>query len=423
MQPITAPSIGGSGFALSKRRAVYDGVTPSTYNPGATTISTTYGKVEVDAIPLRARVCIRSRVGDINLAHWDFAVAMTEVLTDTTDAEKFSPIVGGVEYNSAPPAGYQYGWIVGNMAGGNAGTLHETTGDASKIVVGVGPWVDLPFVPRADGKKGGVVLFRAVHNSTGSSYAIKAVSPTEGSSGSDYKSRKMWTRASASGVNGITTFTNVPSAATTDANAADVYLEFEFATPVRSVWAVGDSITANFEYLGWAMQAIWGASTPERPMIPFLLGLSGSAMSTFVEVALNYSAVTGSVPTDFIVPCFSPNGVQASDQAVLDAQATLSTVLTWAKTNGVRVFIWDGCPNNTYTADRQARINAMRTWAKAQVAAGNAYKFIEMARGVTQNYGQSTEQYTTGLFGDSTHPNQTGANRMAPLAASALMMN
>lgn len=415
----------GAGFDLNKRRAVYAGVTQSTFSGGLTNIRTTYGKCEVDAVPLRARVCVRSRLSDFNLSHWDFAVAMTEVFTDNSDAEKFSPIVGGTEYNSAPPAGYQYGWIVGNMAnGGVTGTLHEITSDATKLTVACGPWIDLPYVPRADGKKGGIVLFRAVHNNAGSNFSVKSANVTAGGTGADYKSRKFWTRASANNVNGITTFTNVPSAATDDTGVADVYLEFEFATPVRSVWADGDSITANFEYTGWAMQAIWAASTTEKPVIPFLNALSGSAMSTFVDMLLNYSTVTGSVPTDLIIPCFSPNGVQTSDQTVLDAQATLTTVLNWAKVNGVRVFFWDGCPNNSYTSVQQVRLNAMRTWAKGQVAAGNAYKFIEMARAVSATYGTTTgDKFTTGLNGDNTHPNQTGANRMSPLANSGLMMN
>lgn len=416
---------GGSGFDQVKKRGVYAGITQSTFTAGLTAIRSFYGKVEVDAVPVRARLCLRNRLGDVNLSHWDFAIAMTEVLTDASDTEKFSPVVGGVEYNSAPPAGYQYGWITGNMAsGGGAGTLHETTGDAQKITAAFGPWVDLPYVPRADGKKGAVVLFRAVHNNTGSNYSVKNSNLTAGGTGADYKSRKFWTRASANGVNGITTFTNVPSAATDDTGVADVYLEFEFATPVRSVWAVGDSITANFEYTGWAMQAIWAASTTDKPVIPFLHALSGSAMSTFMELLLNYSSLTGSIPTDLIIPCFSPNSSPSSDAQMLADQATLSSVLAWARTNGVRVFFWDGCPNNGYTNIEQGRLNAMRAWAKGQVSIGNAYKFIEMARAVSATYATTTgDKFTTGLNGDSTHPNQAGATRMSPLASSGLMMN
>lgn len=411
----------GSGFNSSKTKAVHAGVTQSTFAAGLTNIRSFYGKMELDGVPIRARLCIRSLGADLNLAHWDYAIAMTEVFTDANDTEKYSPIVGGVEYNSLPPAGYQYGWNTGNMASsGVAGTTHETTGDSAKMTVACGPWINLPFVPRADGEKGAVVLFRAVHNSTGSSFSVKSSNVTSGSDGATIKSRKFWIRASANNINGITTFTNIPTA-TDDSNTADIYLEFEFAQPVRSVWGVGDSITANFEYTGWLMQSVWGSSTPEKPIIPFLLAKSGSALSTFVDNLLNYSSVTGSVPTDLVIPCFSPNSSHASDSQMLADQATLSLVLSWAKTNGVRVFFWDGCPNNAYTSIQQARLDAMRTWVKSQISAGLAYRYIEMARVITSNYGTSTgEKFTTGLNGDTTHPNQPGATRMSSIMSTGI---
>lgn len=408
-----------SGSITSNKRAVHDLQQRNAFDAGQGAIGTTYGKVELDGIPIRARVCIRSALADINISHWDFAIAMTEVFTDNTDAEKYYPIVGGVEYNSAPPAGYPYGWVIGNMGnGGTAFVTHETTGDLQKQVAAVGPWIDLPYVPRADGEKGCIVLWRAAKNNTGSSYSIRTnsrVPYSAGATGADSKSRKFWTRASANGVNGVTSLTSV-SVNTDDRNAGDIFLEFEYAQPVQSTWACGDSITEAFNYTSWIAQAAWGNSTNEKPNIPFLIASSGAALSTFTSLCMKYADGSGSVPTDIFVPCFSPNSTAGSDAAMIADQGFLYNFLTWAKAKNIRVHIWDGCPNNGYAADRQARLDTMRAWAQSRVEEGLAFRFFRMAKAVTQNYGTpSGEKFTTGLFADATHPNQDGANLMAGL--------
>lgn len=413
--------VGENGSAIignKQGQAIQNPITMSTSGNGATSVRTTYGKQTAERKPNSVFFLIQS-YAPITLADWKFAVAATDEFQDTTNGQKFRPMINNVEYNADMDTTTGNGWALGDFTTGVTGTTWPGSGDSSVMYVAASQPVQLRDLPRRDGGSGRVFVFRVAHINA-STYSIKNTSPSAGSLGDSPQTRKYWLRTLNS-VDGIADLTQVP-VVTDDAGSINVSLCFDYGYNVRSVWFVGDSITANFEYNGWAARAAWAASTPEKPIIPHLLAKAGAASKTYLQNCIDYSKATGIIPTDIVVPIYSPNGDFNNDFSMDRAKFNFTKFVTWARQNRIRLIVWDGMPNNGSDALRQSRQTALRAWAKELLAAGMIYKYVEMAKAITSNYGSGEpERYTDGTNSDATHPTQPSTDLLWPIMANALL--
>ena len=282
---------------------------------GNAAISTLF-KVRADAPFSRIRLRVYGKEAAASTL-WKAIVAPTETAASDTQNNRYVPIVGGSAFNSAWSSSNPFGWRSVTFGGVATGGIPlGTSARASELV---SDWIECSSVPRADGGAGFLSLIRLYHpGAVGNTHTVvgnQTPVPYVGWRGAFTAAEPFYRDFSACVFNGdsVGTLTNMP---TIDYSADTnwgfwIAVEFDFDVPVRTVLAVGTSITTGgggqiYAFDNWSTRAILSLSTRATPIMPFNGGMSGQNTAAFLQGMADLLA-SGLRPTDVIIEGHGPN--------------------------------------------------------------------------------------------------------------------
>jgi lysophospholipase L1-like esterase len=396
--------------------------------PGNTTPKTCAYKIEMEAPFYRARIHIFSREAAV-CAGWKFLVASTEKVAHASQNERYTPMVGGVSYNSLASSSNPYGWRAGTFAGNATGS---TPAAASGIRASVltSDWVECASVPRLDGSLRHYLMVRLYNPGVAGNTNTIMRGPISGNGFATWNTAagnawyREWRIGAVNNLDGVGTLSNM------DTNDYEVTadwpfwigVEVDYGVPTRTFFAFGDSLTASgggqsYDFDLWLWRSVMAASTPAAPMHAFNNGASSQTHATFSNF-LKDMVSAGIRPTDVIIPIGSPNDAESiwnTNQCVnrvLDAiDQTLSI--------DARPFLTTRFPNDTYSGVNEAQRLAENQIAKSICAANKRVTLVDFDLATSNQ--ASPAKWKAGLRFDDYHPNATGEQAAADALTAAIL--
>jgi lysophospholipase L1-like esterase len=346
------------------------------------------------------------------------APSSTDNMAGTDAASRYYPS-GSATNNAAYSSTVPYGWRPVTWVGNTSTSLE--IGSTAAPSMTCSDWIECESLPAPTGMQRPVLMIRAMYPASqaytlGSYYTSDLWSPAVGNS-----FYRRWGCAQTSALDGVGTLSNVPSLGWSSRSGAFIAVEFDYCVPVRSVLAIGDSITAggggqSYMYDSWACRAVLGKSTPQAPFQYFNGGMSGQGSSAFITQA-TAMITNGMTPTDVLIPAFTPNDGSASIYSGQVRHGIIVNLIKKLRSLGTNVYMWIGVPNNGYSGTAEAARVASETWARSLAAQG-LVTLIDFCPLISD--GGNPARYRPEYYQDGIHPNLAAIKVMAKYVQSFL---
>lgn len=391
-QPLPDPSTSFGATKLSAMSEAY-------LFDGSTNQGTMHVKVESDAPFKKVRIRAYNRTG-ANDNRVKASVAVSEVLSNNTNSNRYNPIINGSVDNSS--------WELTKWAGVNEVTLPSAT--SSEPSVTVSDWVSIDSVASTDSTKHVALIKYMLDPSNGTVVTTTAYNLWRSASAEPFF--RVFDGKSTSGDNTETTV--IP----TEGFTGGMYwfsVEFEYTTDVTSVYTLGDSITAGgggqvYGFDSWGLRAVNTVSTPANPMVYTNGGMSGKNSKSFVDQFLREVAA-GMIPNLVIMPAFTPNDGSPDAGSAAAMIANMQQVSAKCQEIGSKLLIWTGLPNNGYGSDTYRDVS--NDWARDTNNQTN-FSFDLLDWDLLVGTGTNPNRFKSGWeTGDGIHPSLVAIQAMA----------
>ena len=191
-------------------------------------------------------------------------------------------------------------------------------------------------------------------------------------------------------------------------------VEFDYTVPVKSVYALGDSITAGgggqiYSFDSWGLRAVNTVSTPTNPFVFTNGGMSGNSSRSFVDQYLR-EVDSGARPYLTIMPAFTPNDGNPDANSAAAMIANVQQVSAKCQEIGSRLLVWAGLPNDGYGSDQYR--NVCNDWAiDLNNQATHNFDFLDWD--LLVGTGASPNKFKSGWTTDGIHPSLTAIQAMS----------
>ena len=409
--------------ALVRFQGICKNSTP--FNIAASTVAQTYSvKMEVEAPFYGVRILADNGVANAQTVN-KVAIGVTETnavtATALTASQNMSaPVIGGVAYDSALVTTGNLGYK--QVTWSASGTYDLGAGNTARQYL-LSDWMSLASVSRADGGTRPLFLMRQVPDSAGYNFLVASALMRSAT----IANRGRTNITSTYFGDGLTTPTGTHSLGTT---YTDTYPIFRFATPVLSVWGVGDSITQGNAtaiipdgYSCFGARACADASTTSRPVVYANLGANGQTGAYYWAQAKALLALGVPAPSVLVTgPASVNDGGSTPTVATLEAQRDRAyDMISTCRTYGIPAMIWlPWMPNEnltnvstTFYDDKRKQIN---TELKAAALAAGIWwtDLTEFGNGASPELWVTTYKY------DAFHPNEVGHEFIAAKLTAVL---
>lgn len=280
------------------------------YSGGASGIATSFYKFEFEGPWDQVQHLIASKVASGTPAEFKAQIAVTdEILSDTT-AKAWLPRRNGVTYNDKS----EFGWKDATFNGALTKTIGLAPSQSNNSVIHMATDVmNLPSIPRADGKPGGILLVKVTQILAGAAYTTSSGNGNTWDAARGKPWHKEWrsTRINSDAI------ANLGSLPTDGFNGGYEFPGFSIVTnnaatvPSEILLFTGDSRKSAAymasTYANQARMAAASLSSPSRIITTVNGAGSGHSQTQFLAVAMDMINA-GLRPTVVHVPGFSQNG-------------------------------------------------------------------------------------------------------------------
>lgn len=389
----------------------------ATVNTSNLAVDASHGyKLAADAAFVAVRMVLVNRSPN-TITGWRVTVATTETADTSSNSNASQPIIGGVTYAQAAPAGTVNGHIP--VTWGGSATTPALAGSASAVTYLVSDRIPITSVPRADvaassaASRMGLLIARC--DSAGNAGANPAVQ-TSVAGASALQSVTAANRGKTLCVFGGTALAATPANSGIPGNATnrmfEVFPIFEYAQPVYTVMQVGDSTDDNDAlvagvYNNWGWRGCVDASTTTRAF-SYLNSSASSRNSAEYWARAKELFAAGLVPDVLVIQPASVNDdfTQADPGTILLAgKARAAEIITAAAQYGIRHVCFRAIfPSTGLLAAKDAYRQQWNAWLQTFATSMGA-GFIGTS-GLSGGVVGGVEQWASGLNADTIHPNE-----------------
>jgi lysophospholipase L1-like esterase len=365
---------------------------------GSTNQGTMHVKVESDAPFSRVRIRAYNRTGAAD-NRVKASVAASEVLTNDTNSNRYNPIIGGTVDNDS--------WELAKWSGANEVLLASAT--STNPSVSVSDWVDIESIPSTDSSKHVALVKYMLDPSNGTVVTSTSYNLWRGASAEPFF--RIFDGKSTTGDN--TETTTIP----TEGFTGGMYwfsVEFDYTVPVKSVYALGDSITAGgggqiYGFDSWGLRAVNTVSTPADPFVFTNGGMSGNSSRSFVDQFIRETD-NGMIPYLTIMPAFTPNDGSPDADSAAAMIANIQQVSAKCQEIGSKLLVWSGLPNDGYGSDTFRDV--CNDWAR-DTGNQTVYSFDFLDWDLLVGTGANPNRFKAGWTTDGIHPDLVAIEAMS----------
>lgn len=389
----------------------------ATVNTSNLAVDESHGyKIAADAPFTAVRLVMVNRSPN-TLTGFRFTVAVSETADTSTNSNASQPIINGVTYAQAAPAGTVNGHIPVTWAG--AATTPALVGSASEVTYQISDRIPITSVPRADYPNSTLPLLIIRADSLGNAVNNIAVQ-TSVTGANALRAVTEANRGKTLCIFGGTALAATPANSGIPGNATnrmfEVYPIFEYAQPAWTVMQVGDStdqmdaIVAGI-YNNWGWRGCVDAGSSSR-VFSYMDESASSANSATYWARAKELFAAGLIPDAIVIQPASINDdfTQAvPNRVLLNGKARAVEIATTANFYGIRYLCFRAIfPSTTLTAIQDAYRREWNTWLQSFAASIGAY-FIPVGA-LSGGIVNGVEQWATGYNYDTRHPNELAAD-------------
>jgi lysophospholipase L1-like esterase len=386
-------------FGLSKPVASNSG---DIWN-GNSGVKTSFLKLEAESEFDQVRVWLQGRN---DATGWNVAVAPTETEANDTDDNRYKPISGGVVDDSL--------WV------DNISMPDLSGGSQSAPAIVHTDWVDLESIENVDGGRP-LILLRVTGADTGSFQSVKGFNLWENASSEDFY-RLMSVRKVNGDYSSDAASTTPTGPIDGDNGPAWACIEYRFKNSTKSVYAMGDSITAGgggqiYEFDNWLNRAVYRKSTELEPWTAINGGMSGNNSTNYTDSFFEFID-QGARPTHVVIPAFTPNDGTATQENSDARFVRIESAIAKCEEIGAQVYLWTGLPVDGYPESSAQWIQYSNDWA---IDKCNNSDCILLDFNAIASDGATPMRFKPGYDdGDGIHPSVTLIDLMAQELESKL---
>jgi len=379
-------------------------------------------KIAADAPFIAVRLVHVNR-GPNTLTGFRMTVAVSETADASSNSNASQPIINGVTYGQAAPAGTVNGHIP--VTWGGSVTTPALVGSATAATYQISDRIPITSVPRADVPSSNMHLLIVRCDSAGLAGTPAAVQ-TSVLGASALQTISAANRGKTLTIFGGTALALTPANVGIPGNSTNRHFEvfpiFEYAQPAWTVMQVGDStdqmdaIVAGV-YNNWGWRACVDASTTSRAF-SYVNEAASSRDATEYWARAKELFAAGIVPNVLVIQPASLNDdfTQAAPNTVLlKGRARAAEIATVAKQYGIKhVCFRPIFPNSALTSPQDAFRQAWNVWLQTFAAAVGVYylPMTSLSGGILAG----VEQWAAGMNYDLKHPSELAADTvLAPL--------
>lgn len=352
---------------------------------------------------------------------WKCAVAATETISTSSQANLAQPIVGGSAYNVIDSTSDSYGWRTATFGGAAtktfAGTGSVSTTDSSAEMAS-SDWIGVQSVSRSDGL-GGYPLMVQLYPSNANVQNASWISVSGAASNRTptTANRGRIVQLSRGGGDNVASPGSTTFSLVTD--TSPVMVEVRTRAPSATVMAIGDSLTQNDSLVAdstnsWLIRACADVSGINA-VVPCQMG--GSSVSSAVYWREAQRVLALHRPSIAIYQCFTPNDAPFTNAGVTRyklqlMESRVAEFLAYCKDSGVYPILDTGIP---YSSGLDATTDALRKGFVAivkSIASSHGAGLID-SDSFFSDGGSPAAILSAYSLGDGVHYNEAGVEAKA----------